>query len=230
MQNKKNIFLALFFVTSFLQTKEYVPYDDTAREYRTNKEKTEFLKQRGVKYTNNIEIDYPRFFELNHRTPNLVPLTIEVCCKDCPFNKEIETRHLAAMYFKWVSSEVGYGLFAAEDIQAGDFIGVYAGQLRTYKPIFENRKIANQVPDNTDYAWTYPIKAHGNYPLLIDAQLKGNELALVNHSSENANIEAVYYLHKGIFVLCYVATKNIAKNEEITVNYGEAYCQARNIN
>jgi SET domain-containing protein len=55
------------------------------------------------------------------------------------------------MYLKWISTDVGYGVFAQKNIAEDDFIGVYAGELR----LIRNR--SNQKHEDVDYAWYYPI-------------------------------------------------------------------------
>lgn len=232
MNYSKLFFLSLVYSVAVLQSKEYVPYCDVNREFRTLEEKKELFASRGIEYGNKIIVDYAKFYELNHKDPaRLIQLTVPVYSQGCPFTKEIEMNQKPAIYLKWVSFDIGYGVFADQNIASGTFLGVYTGKLRLYKPVFYDKKglsVAQQEVDNTDYAWTYPMRAPGNFPLLIDAQFVGNELAFVNFSA-NANAAVVYFLHKGIFMPCYIAMRDIMANEEITIDYGGGYCQARNI-
>ena len=130
---------------------------------------------------------------------------------------------LAPMYLKWISKDIGYGVFAKQKIFKNDFIGVYTGQLRLM------RGLSDPVPEDVDYAWYYPINAPDGTRLLIDGKFKGNELRFINHD-EHPNTKCIDVLVNGQYFMCYVATKNIAKDAQLTISYGDGYWNSRKIN
>ncbi|KAI9359929.1 hypothetical protein DFJ73DRAFT_957288 [Zopfochytrium polystomum] len=109
-----------------------------------------------------------------------------------PFDQRFEVR--------WVSREVGYGVFAKMHVAKGSIVGVFGSVVTS--------------TENSDYMWTYPseiLDEDGNaMPLGFDAQYRGNFLRFVNHREE-PNTEVVL----------------IEAGEEVTVNYGADYWENR---
>jgi len=131
----------------------------------------------------------------------------------------VQKGYMAPVYVKWMSDEVGYGLFASEDISAGSLIGEYAGVV-TQK---------DQVHDRT-WSWKYPIKGKFIDSLFQGTSLNGgefgNELRFINHSDDR-NTSPVFVYDGETWVNCYYARKPIAKDQELTVNYGKRYWKTR---
>ncbi|KAJ3320550.1 hypothetical protein HDV06_005173 [Boothiomyces sp. JEL0866] len=114
-------------------------------------------------------------------------------------------------YIKWVSVQIGFGLFARQDILKDQVVGIYAGEL-------------NAFSSDTDYEWEYPTKIIDDIKVTlgINGLNYGNYLRFVNHN-ENANTKAEYVPNDGLWNVVYIATRDILKDEEITTNYGDAY-------
>ncbi len=117
---------------------------------------------------------------------------------------------------RYAGREKGYGIFADLDIQKDSVIGVYTGL------------ISNQS-DNTDYTWEYasnPMADSEQIEIGLDSRVFGNFLRFVNHD-DDPNTESLAVPYKNRWHRIYVAIKNIAANEEVTVSYGDHYWSAR---
>lgn len=132
----------------------------------------------------------------------------------------VQMGHVAPVYVKWISEEVGYGLFASKDISAGDLIGEYAGVV-----------VPKKMIKDKSWAWKYPIRGKFSERfsgrVSVNAGEMGNELRFINHS-DNRNTSPIMVHNADTWVSCYYARKAIRKDEELTVNYGKRYWRSRN--
>lgn len=128
------------------------------------------------------------------------------------YSLAIEKKHRAPVYVSWISDVVGWGLFAAADIFQGDLIQEYVGVL------IDDLDGARDM----SYAWNI-LKVPGRNLLFIDPRQQGNEMRFVNHS-DIPNVEPQLVLGRdGRYHLCYVAKKDIKKDQQLLVNYGPLY-------
>ena len=125
------------------------------------------------------------------------------------YKKKIETGISAATEVR-PSPVHGYGLFAAEELKEGDWIGQYTGEQRWALPFSRH----------TDYAWSIPAPTLPR--LEINARRCGNELRFANHSFD-PNAVADHLLYKEHWIIIFYAARTIRRNEEIFIDYGEAY-------
>ncbi|RKP12673.1 hypothetical protein BJ684DRAFT_16864 [Piptocephalis cylindrospora] len=136
-------------------------------------------------------------------------------------------------YIRWVSDDVGWGLFAEQAIPAGAPVGIYVG-IRTNKT------------EDTDYAWKYNPRGPVFDPqgrtilVFVDSLYAGNELRFVNHgdgpryddqggllNTPIANARSMHVPWKGHWEIVYEAIQDIAVHEQILVDYGPAYWSSR---
>jgi hypothetical protein len=111
--------------------------------------------------------------------------------------------------FRVGRSDTGLGLFATEPIKKGAFIVAYRG-----------RRITNAEADELEARGSrYMFEINSRWT--IDGSSRRNLARYVNHSCR-PNAEAIER-KKGIV---YVARRRIKPEEEITVDYGEAYFDA----
>lgn len=220
--------LVVSFVTILCQAKQYNPVGDVGQRYVTHRQKKKLFKSVGCQYINKMEIDVPGFEKIKPRKTQYYALykdTIDELSKK--YYHQVATHHLAPMYLKWISTTVGHGVFALQDIKKNDFIGVYAGTLRLLRDIHDKNYDKN--PENLDYAWYYII----NYPqteqrLIVDGEFIGNELRFINHA-QDPNTQLVSVLFDDKFYICYVACKDIDRDDQITVHYGPYYWSGRGV-
>lgn len=129
------------------------------------------------------------------------------------YSKEIEKGLHPNLVIKWVDEQVGYGVFAVQDIRVGTFIGEYTGIVRERTKDQENF-----------YCFEYAIGSKS--PFVIDAQQKGNYTRFINHSNA-PNVEPVSVYLNGAMHVILIAQKPIQKGEQLCYHYGEDYWSKR---
>lgn len=133
------------------------------------------------------------------------------------YGTKIKKRAKADLYID-KTVDKGYGLFANKFISCGDFIGVYIGVIREedeFVPYDENGF-------DTDYAWDFPDDSLDLPNLEINAKYHGNELRFANHDKE-PNLRVEHTLVDNMWYIFFLADKDILKDEELTISYGDAY-------
>lgn len=125
----------------------------------------------------------------------------------------------APWYMKFVSKKVGYGIFAAADIEPGQLIGEYAG-------ILYDQAIYESKPHNAKCCWTIlpPSFMPDGKKSYVDSIESGNFTRMINHSYKPNVIPVTMHAPEGSRML-YVAAEKIKKDEQLLVNYGEGYWQ-----
>jgi len=111
-------------------------------------------------------------------------------------------------------------VFAAEDINETDFIGEYAGVVQigdSYEDWTDTSK-----GYETDFTWYYLDNIKGGPTLEINGRLEGNEMRFLNHGSE-PNVSVEHTLLNNQWVLFFTADRDIKKDEQLLISYGEAY-------
>ncbi|MBI2344762.1 SET domain-containing protein-lysine N-methyltransferase [Candidatus Dependentiae bacterium] len=222
----KKIFYRLFAVQILLSfelvTKEYTYFSKKHKKFTAKKQKEELFENVGCRYSNSMVIDVEvdmvpaqnsEYFQNNQ--DRIVSLSSQ-------YKKDVINKTLAPMYLKFVSPVIGYGIFAAAPIKKDDFIGVYTGRLRNLhwdKPDFH---------EDVDYAWYYTISDKKNNYMIIDGKYEGNDLRFINHA-DNPNTKRIDIIVENLFYVCYIACRDIAINEELTVSYGNGYWTSRGI-
>lgn len=135
------------------------------------------------------------------------------------FSQLVREGHRAPIYIKWISDEVGYGVFAREDIPAGTLIAEYSGV------VVPKNRVRNRT-----WSWKYPIKGHfiDTFPreVSLDGGIFGNEMRFLNHG-DHRNTSPVFVHDGTTWVNCYYARKPIAQDEELLINYGKRYWKHR---
>lgn len=217
--------MTIFLITSVFDcmSKQYVPVDTQSMKYVTNRQKKKLFKSVGSQYSNTMNIEFVDFSTIQPKqTDYYRSYSDQISRWSAKYHDDVVNHTLAPMYLAWVSPVVGYGVFASKNITKGDFIGVYAGQLRAV------RELPDEKTEDVDYAWYYTIHAPNGKKLIIDGKYQGNELRFINHDN-NPNTRRIDVLINGVFYVCYVASKNIPKDTQLTVSYGDGYWTSRNI-
>ena len=123
----------------------------------------------------------------------------------------------AAIYIKWIDETLGFAVFAKQDIEAGSFIGEYAGKVRQLHR-FRN--------DQNSYCLHYPTRFLSWNYLAIDALEFGNEMRFVNHS-DTPNLKAYCLVDRGLLHMALFANQNISQGSELTFDYGKDFWRKR---
>lgn len=131
------------------------------------------------------------------------------------WENKIKEGFIAPSLLKYIDEQVGYGLFAAEDLSQGSFIGEYAGIVR------EN----NNHLWISDYLYSYPLQDEIGRNYVIDAH-SGSLTRFINHSYQ-PNLQATYAYIDGFFHMILLVISPIRKGTQFTFNYGKNYWYVR---
>lgn len=134
------------------------------------------------------------------------------------YHQEIVHGEIAPIVIKWIDPVLGYGAFAMEDIEKGQFIGEYAGIVR---------QLHRRYPDQNPYCFHYPTKWWSLKYFTIDSMKEGNLMRFINHSSR-PNLQPVCAVDRKLLHLILVARRAIKQGEQLTFDYGRDYWMRRN--
>lgn len=189
--------------------------------YRTKEEILSFFKRQGLVYLERTRIDWP---PLRSKALDRSPYYLEnqayfqELCRT--YGDKIRQGAKAPMDIRKIDGAVGYGVFAAADIEKNAFIGEYAGVVQ---PACENAGHRLDAGGfESDYAWYYLDDVPDAPELEINGRLEGNELRFVNHS-DRPNVEVEHTLFEGQWIIIFTAARHIEKDEQLLISYGEAY-------
>jgi hypothetical protein len=132
------------------------------------------------------------------------------------FEKEVLEGFLPCLSLRWVSDEIGWGVFAEQDFKATDFIAEYSG-------IFRRRK----KEDSTNaYCFECPFVRGEPSRYLIDAKSQGGISRYINHSDTPNVVSALATVSDlSHIVLC--VREPIKKGTELRYDYGAEYWKKR---
>lgn len=178
-----------------------------------------FFKEKNIQYLSRCRIEWePLLKKKLWKSPYYKENKDEFFQLDTLYGNMIEQCAMASVYIDKVNDKIGYGLFAASPMKKGDFIGEYTGVVRKTVEITEAFDGGGW---ETDFSWDYPDEVPG-VDLEINGRLEGNELRFVNHG-QNCNLDVEHTLHKGQWVIFFIANRDIKVGEQLLVSYGEEY-------
>lgn len=124
-------------------------------------------------------------------------------------------------YMKFISKKLGYGIYAAADIEPGQLIAEYVG-------IIYDEATYLSRPRDSRYCWNLqpPINAKNRQKFYVCAFPACNFTRIINHSY-NPNVIPVPMHGPDGSRMLYVACEKIKKDEQLLVNYGPGYWQTR---
>ncbi|MCH9631303.1 MAG: hypothetical protein S4CHLAM37_13250 [Chlamydiia bacterium] len=144
---------------------------------------------------------------------NKDPISLELGKK---YDSKLALGYIPHCEVKYVSEDVGYGLFTLSPIYKGSFVGEYTGLICDGNCYYKMK----------NYLFKYPVKNEAGNDLSIDAEPYGNHTRFMNHSF-SPNLEHHYAFHNGLYHLIFVANRDIKKGEQLTFNYGHGYWYLR---
>jgi len=189
--------------------------------YRSKKEIQQFFKIQGILYLERTRIDWkPLIGKKLDQSPYFKTNKEEFKDLSRKYGDHIENCLMAPLYIKKVDDAIGYGVFAAEDICKDDFIGEYAGVVQIADKLGDTDEDISGY--ETDYTWYYLDEIKGGPALEINGRLEGNETRFINHSFDS-NVDVEHTLHKGQWVIFFKAERDILKDAQLLIRYGEKY-------
>lgn len=185
--------------------------------FATPEERQQFFMQQGIDYCNETVVEYEPLFSYNiKQSERYINNQDEHDLLTALYDDDLVLKTLTPMSIRWINQEVGHGIFAEDDLPAGEFIGIYGGVVKD-----------RQLVDSKDYAWAYPEETLEGGRMTLDAKYKGNELRLINDGKDPNCIVKYILGSDGLWHVCYLAFKDIKKGDQLLVSYGPAYWDTR---
>lgn len=189
--------------------------------YKTLTEIQNFFKSQGLIYTHSNIIRYEPLKGMDlAKSSYYLENFQEFSRLNRLYGKQIHQHYIPPVELKLISSKLGYGLFALENIPRNSFIGEYTGEVK----VAQDTTVYHKNDDGylTDYAWDYPDEIP-NHPLLeIDGRVYGNILRYLNHSF-SPNVQSDHTMFENEWRLIFWACEEIKKGQQLLTNYGEEY-------
>ncbi|GAX78574.1 hypothetical protein CEUSTIGMA_g6014.t1, partial [Chlamydomonas eustigma] len=132
-------------------------------------------------------------------------------CEEHCTNQVFSKKQFAKLDVKRAGPK-GFGLFAAEDIKAGQFIIEYVGEVLEEEEYLRRKEFYQEVGQRHYYFMNI-----GNGEV-IDACRKGNNARFINHSCD-PNCETQKWLIRGELAIGLFALKDMAAGDELTFDY-----------
>ncbi len=132
------------------------------------------------------------------------------------FQKEVLAAALPHVSLRWVSEEIGWGVFAERDFQPMEFLAEYSG-------LFRKREKGDE---KNAYCFECPLIRGESSPYLIDAQEKGGISRYINHS-DAPNVESALATVLGAPHILLITKVAVPKGAELRYDYGPDYWKRR---
>jgi hypothetical protein len=133
------------------------------------------------------------------------------------YKNPIQRGMVADVYIRWIDDMLGYGLFAAEDLHPGAFVGEYTGVVR---------RLYKGHPDPNAYCLHYPTKFWSWKYFAVDALHEGNLMRFINHS-DDPNLKPLCTVENGLLRQVFVMKRAAKADTQLTFDYGVDYWQKR---
>lgn len=131
------------------------------------------------------------------------------------YDHEIEKGLYPRLIVRRIDEEIGFGVFADEQIAPQSFLGEYTGLIRRKKSRHDGESV---------YTFSYTSWRMGKYPYVISAEWMGNFTRLINHSDE-PNVEPICVYRKGMPRIIFISRHEIPKGGQILFDYGKIFWQ-----
>jgi SET domain-containing protein len=195
--------------------------NNAAERYRTREEIKQFFKKNGLVYLERTRVAWRPLLSMDLSTRDYYLENRDYFQKtNHKYARLIKESRMAPVYIGKVDNKVGYGVFAASELEKDAFIGEYTGVIQ------EAEGTSGQELDEggfeSDYAWYYLEEIEQAPTLEINGRFEGNELRYVNHSSE-PNVDVEHILINGYWILFFKAARKIRADEQLLISYGKAY-------
>ncbi len=133
------------------------------------------------------------------------------------YEYQIRNSWLAPVDVRWVSKNVGHGLFVTELLEEGSYVGEYTGIVR-------NNRWSYSDPLGV-FGCEYPVNDPTGQSYVINAT-QGHLTRFINHSEE-PNLEPHYAFCDGFYHVIFMTLREIRAGEQLSFDYGPSYWSIR---
>jgi len=132
------------------------------------------------------------------------------------FRNEVLNAVVPELSIRWVSDDMGWGVFAEKDLPNMTFVAEYSGMFR------KKRKgdAANA------YCFECPLVRGEDSPFVIDAEAQGGVSRYINHSDTPNVVSALATIHDVPHILLFTS-EVVKQGTELKYDYGAAYWKRR---
>lgn len=134
------------------------------------------------------------------------------------FDEEIAKGSCPSVSIRYINEKIKFGVFADKRIPPCAFVGEYTGVIQERK----KKELKNKV-----YSLRYPVWDEKRCHFVVNAEKKGNFTRFINHSANpNLGLQSVYW--RGMPRMIFISLKDIAKDSQLTFNYGSLFWKEQN--
>lgn len=131
----------------------------------------------------------------------------------------LKAGYVADLSIQWIDKKIGYGVFAHSNLEEGEYVGEYTGEVR-------NAWKTWHFLDLNPYCFHYPTRFLSMRYMVVDAFSQGNTLRFLNHSDRpNLKVEMLY--DRGLLHIVFFANGPICRGSHLTFNYGQDFWRRR---
>lgn len=223
---------------SALELAQFLGHYECQRLLEATPARNFLVQKKGESRPTRISQDeFEQFFNITYR-PSLYfdsYSSLQNIVKSCPYI--LRSRYLASdnyawserylpnvlqrrdphISIRWINDTIGYGAFAEDNINMGEFIGEYTGLVR---------RLLRRHADPNAFCFHYPTCLWSIRYAVIDALRDGNLMRFVNHGNIT-NIQPLCLVDRGLLHLIFVASKNISQGSELLFDYGRDFWRKR---
>jgi len=135
------------------------------------------------------------------------------------YRKEIQESFVPKVSIRWVSNVIGWGVFAEQNFQKGDFVAEYTGIVRKSRPRADRKNA---------YCFEYPLTPGIPSSYTIDAEKQSGIARFINHATtSHQNLDCAIATLDGVNHIVLFAKEPIAKGTQLAYDYGPAYWSKR---
>lgn len=180
----------------------------------------EFEKAFNVKYLSHLHFSsYRELIKAIRNCPFLLRTKVgeENRALALAYQRELFEGSVVDVTVRWIDPNFGYGLFSNQELAPGVFIGEYTGLVR---------RLSRWKPDHNAYCFHYPTRFWSWNYRVVDALHEGNEMRFINHS-QHPNLIPKCLVDRGVLHLAFFTSRQIARGEQLTFNYGPDFWRHR---
>ncbi len=132
------------------------------------------------------------------------------------YHQELINAYMPPSSIRFVSEEIGFGLFTDIDLEKGAYVGEYTGLFT------ENDPYSKML----DYSFRLPVPDYIGRDHSIDAEEWGNHTRFINHSFK-PNLKPTYAYFRGLLHPILIANQHIPRGTQLSYSYGQNYWHLR---
>jgi hypothetical protein len=132
------------------------------------------------------------------------------------FRSDVLNAVIPDLSIRWVSDEIGWGVFAEKDLPNMTLVAEYSGMFRKKK----KGDAANA------YCFECPLVRGEESPFVIDAEAQGGVSRYINHSETPNVVSALATIHDVPHILLFT-TEVVKQGTELRYHYGADYWKRR---